>query len=317
MARVLITGGAGFIGSHLALRCLENGDSVHAIVRPETSLDRLRGFEDRLTLYRFDAGDKDCLASCFAEAKPQQVFHCATRTRWNDETDFADAFGSVEQDLVNLLALLAAAETARPAPQVMIRVGSLAEYGPGPAPFSESQREMPINAYAAGLVAGTHYAQMLQPRLSFPVVTARLALVYGPHQSEDFLVPSLIRRCLAGQPTTLRRPNDRRDLIYIDDAVDALVRLGTAPPPAVGIVNVATGIAPTMGEVAATIVDLTGAEGTMIKSGSGETGGRGVVDLRGSPALLRDLMGWQARISLSDGLKTTVAWYREQQQAAH
>jgi len=316
MARVLITGGAGFIGSHLALRCLENGDSVHAIVRPGTSLDRLRGFEDRLSLHRFDVGDGERLGDFFAEAKPQQVFHCATRTRWNPGAGLADAFGSVERDLVNLLTLLAVAEAAQPGPQVMIRVGSLAEYGPGPAPFVESQRELPINAYAAGLVAGTHYAQMLQPRLSFPVITVRLALVYGPRQSEDFLVPSLIRRCLAGRATTLNRPDDRRDLIHIDDAVDALIRLGAAPPPDIGIVNVATGIAPTMREVAETIIELTGAKSAMVKS-AGRGAGSGVADLRGSPALLRDLMGWEARTSLTDGLKSTVAWYRKQQQTAH
>jgi len=310
----MITGGAGFLGSHLALHCLNRGDSVHLVVRPGSPLDRLKGFEDRLALHRFDTGDKERLGDCFAEAKPEQVFHFASRTRWNEEAGFGDAFGSVNQDLINLLTLLATANVARPAPQVVIRAGSLAEYGPGATPFLESQREMPISAYAAALVAGTHYAQMLQPRLSFPVITGRLALVYGLHQSEDFLVPSLIRRCFAGQPSTLRRPDDRRDLLYIEDAIDALIRLGSAPPPGAGIVNIATGMAPTMREVAELVVRLTGADKALLKLSEQEDA-NGVADLRGSTALLRNLTGWEARVPLSDGLKSTVASYRDRQTA--
>lgn len=314
MARVLITGGAGFIGSHLALRCLNRGDSVHVIVRPGSSLDRLQKFEDRLTVHWFDVGDNNLLSHCFAEAKPQQVYHLAVRTGWKDETRLAVAFGSVKRDLVNLLTLLATADQARPAPQVVMRAGSLAEYGPGSTPFLESQREMPITAYAAALVAGTHYSQMLQPRLSFPVITGRLALVYGPGQSEDFLLPMLIRRCLAGQPSTLWRPDDRRDLLHIDDAIDALLRLGEAPPPGVGIVNIATGFAPTMREMAALVVRATGADNSLIEFSKSRSA-KGVVDLRGSTVLLRDLMGWQAIIPLPEGIDRTVAWYRDRQAA--
>lgn len=312
MARVLITGAAGFIGSHLASACLDRGYSVHAVIRPGSPHHRLRGIKNRLCLHQFDIADRERLSECFAEAKPEQVFHLATRTKWKDETDFADAFGSVTDDLVNLLTLLATAEAARPAPRVVVRAGSLAEYGPGPTPFQESQREMPVNSYAAALVAGTHYAQMLQPRLSFPVITGRLALLYGPGQSEDFLVPRLIHHCLAGQSTTILRPEDRRDLMHVEDAVDALLRLAAAPPPGLGVVNIATGIAPKMAEVADLVVHSTDADSAVVELGDEGAEG-GVADLCGSPALLKDLTGWEARISLSEGVDQTVAWYRNLQ----
>ena len=311
MAQVLITGAAGFIGSHLASLCLDRGHSVHAIVRTGTSLYRLREIEDRLTLHQFDVGDRKRLGECFAEVEPEQVFHLATRTRWKEEAEFADVFGSVTEDLVNLVTLLITAEKARPVPLVVIRAGSLAEYGPGPTPFRESQRELPIDSYTAALVAGTHYAEMLQPRLSFPVITGRLALVYGPGQTEDFLLPRLIRHCLAGQPTKVLRPEDRRDLLHVDDAVNALCHLASEPPPGLGVVNIATGIAPRMAEVADLVTHSTGANDALITLGDGETA-RGITNLCGSTTLLRDLTGWEASIALPDGIDRTVAWYRTQ-----
>ena len=87
----------------------------------------------------------------------------------------------------------------------MIRAGSLAEYGLAPLPTREEAREEPVTVYGASLVAATHFVGALQSRLPFSVATARLALVYGPSQSIDYLVPLLITRCLAGKNSIVNR----------------------------------------------------------------------------------------------------------------
>lgn len=310
MARVLITGGAGFIGSHLVARCIEQGDTVHVIARPETCLQRLQPLSGAYTLHILRLCDGPALRICFAQARPDQVFHLAARTRREMEPALADAVDSINEDLLDLIGLLATAAETQSPPRVLIRTGSLAEYGPSPAPYLESQREMPLTPYSAALVAGAHYAQMLQPRLSFPVITARLALIYGPGQSEDFLVPGLIRRCLAHEPSKIRRPRHRRDLLHVEDAVDALCRLGSTPLLGGGIVNIATGVAPTMYETAQLILNATRADPSLIEYDWAEVED-GIPDFRASPAKAHDLLGWSARIALPEGIDRTVAWFRD------
>lgn len=171
-------------------------------------------------------------------------------------------------------------------------------------------REAPVNAYGAELTAAAHLVGALQRRLSFPVVTARLALVYGAFQSTAYLLPWLITRCLAGEPSVVRHPEDRRDLIYVDDAVDGLLCLADAQTPGGTIVNIATGFAPSMREVARLIVAETGADPSLIEYGAA-SGSSGIPDFRADTALARNLMSWTASTPLAEGLIRTVAWYRE------
>src|SRR3546814_16839953 len=100
------------------------------------------------------------------------------------------------------------AEQDRP-PRAVVRTGSIAEYGTGPLPYREDQHEEPETPYAVTHVIGTEQLRRLASILPFPVVTVRLALVSGPGQSEDFLLPAMIRRVLEGKPLTVTPPAHR------------------------------------------------------------------------------------------------------------
>jgi UDP-glucose 4-epimerase len=307
LSRVLIVGGAGFIGSHLARHCIARGDDVHVVIRSQTNLWRLADIQAKVIFHCLDLRDRDALDRCFAEAKPEEVYHLAVQLRWQPEKNFSDVHRSVNIDVLNLITLLAAASAANPLPRVIVRAGSLAEYGDGPVPFMESQRENPLTSYAAALTACTHCAQMLQPRLPFMILSARLALTYGPTQSHGFLIPALIRNCLAGEQTRIHRPDDRRDLIYVTDVVEALCRLARSGLPGGRVVNIATGIAPSMREVAGLVTGITGANPALIKivhsSDFASESNNGSANICGSTALACKLLGWEASITLSEGLQ--------------
>lgn len=304
--RSLVTGAAGFIGSHLVSRLVARGDEVHVVVRPETAFDRLRGVTGAIVVHKLNLADGPALSDCLNAAAPEHVYHLATQTRASAEPGFDTALRTIREDQANLITLLATMANMPVPPAAFVRTGTIAEYGRAPLPYREYEREEPVSPYGASMVAGTHYIQMLEAVLPFPVITARLALVYGAGQSEEFLVPALIRACLEGRNMLVRRPCDRRDLLYIDDAVDALVRLAENPPPGCSILNIATGTAPTMREVAGLVIAATGADPSLVEfdemgSAAGES------ELRAATGRAKALIGWSAAMPLDKGIARTVA----------
>ncbi|HEV7307799.1 NAD(P)-dependent oxidoreductase [Ensifer sp.] len=308
MSRILITGAAGFIGSHMTRICVDAGHEVHVIVRPGTEDSRLDAVDGAFVRHNFDLQSEDAIRRCLSDAAPEIVFHLAARPRRREEAELNDAKAGIREHLNAVLGLLGAAGAARHPPKKIIRTGSLAEYGVAQAPYEEDSREIPVNAYGAELTAATHLIGGLQARLPFPVITARLALVFGPMQSTQFAIPQLIEHCLSAQRSVVHHPSDRRDLLYVDDVVEALLRVAEAPT-STRLVNIATGIAPSMREIARLIVEHTGADPALIEYGAdGVTGG--IPDFRASPARVKDLFGWSARVPLAEGFTRTVAWHR-------
>lgn len=307
--RTLIIGGAGFIGSHLAARCIEAGDDVHVLARETSALDRLTGMEADIAVHRVSLADAKALAACLDEVQPDRIFHMAAATQLRTSSGIDQALDSIDEDLGGFLRLLKVAAAMDRPPEVVIRTGSIAEYGNGPAPSCEEQREAPLTSYAAALVAGTHYARMLQPYLPFSLVTARLALVYGPDQSEDFLIPALIASCLHERRFTVERPRDRRDFIHIDDVVDGLRVLAERFPADGGVFNISTGVAPTVDEVMRLIVECTAADADLIEIRDAAAHDD-VTVLCSSPDRMHAATGWRARINIVDGIRDCVTRYR-------
>lgn len=312
MSRIFITGGAGFIGSHLAGACLAEGHEVHVVVRPESNDERLWRFGGDIVRHSFDLQSDLALKRCLAEVLPEIVFHLAARPRRPTNLELTDVKDGIREHLQGLANLLVTAANLKTPPKKVIRAGSLAEYGLAPSPYREDVREVPFTVYGAELTAATHLISGLQSHLPFPVITARLALVYGSYQSTEYLVPRLIRQCLAEKPSIVRHPQDRRDLLHVDDVVDALRAIASAPMVNAPVVNIASGVAPTMREVAQLIVKLTDQDPNLVEYGSDHQSS-GVADLRGSTDLAHRLFGWRARVPLHEGIERTVQWYRDLQ----
>ena len=298
--RVVITGGTGFIGSRLAASHVAAGDEVLAIIRPR-GLVPGRVLPPGVASARIHLEDSEALEKCLQSARPTIVYHLASDTGRDAGMPHASKVHRLTGDLHNLLTLLSAASEVKP--KVFVRAGSLVEYGDGPVPSRESQREQPLTPYATAMVAGAHYARMLQSDLPFPVLTARLGLPYGPWQSDAFLVPWLIQRCLAGERSEVRHPSRRRDLIYVDDVVDGLRALAGGSLAGGSIVNLCTGVAPTMSEVAGLILEATGANPALVSFDNRAASGSGIAIVQGSPDLARATLGWTANTNLRDGLR--------------
>ena len=195
-------------------------------------------------------------------------------------------------------------------PTRFIRLGGLEEYGHGPLPYDESQREDPSSPYSASQVATTYYCQMLQKHLGFSILTLRPALVYGPAQSLKFLIPSLITHCLQGKDFELASETNGRDLLYIDDLIEGLVRSTGCPDVAGEVINLGSGKEYKNQYVADEILRLLG-NGIRLKLGIAAKRSVEIPHLRCRNEKALSLLQWKPQVSLEEGLPQTIEWYRK------
>jgi nucleoside-diphosphate-sugar epimerase len=309
-ATVLISGGTGFLGSHLVRRVTGLGARVQLLVRTASSLDRVADVQPVPDFTRIELDDAAGLGACVRAVRPDFVFLAAgsTSDRGRDHSGEAAAGRSYEANVIGTRRVLESISAEAPAAKV-IRIGSLAEYGVGPLPFREDQREQPASPYAASQVAATHLGQALHRQMGLQVATMRVALTYGPAQSTSFLIPSLIMACLEGRPFDLASASHTRDLIFVDDVMDALVAAALAGGLAGEVVNIGSGREYRIGDVAAMIVRLTGA-GIELRPSRTAAVGTEVQRLVCDSERARQLLEWQARTPIEEGLERTIAWYR-------
>ena len=308
--RILVTGGAGFIGSHLARRLLGEGHEVQLLHRPNSNRDRIADFISDVRLWEGDLLDVHSLNNVLQSAQPQVIYHLAGDSSLRHlDPALANVTESIERNIRSSINLLVAAQRCSSGLQLIVRLGGFEEYGRSAVPYLESQREEPVSPYSASQVAVTHYLQMLAPRLNYRAVTVRPALVYGPAQSSDFFIPALIEHCLRGQDFSIRSGDQGRDLLYVDDLVEALVRLLYVSLPSGEIVNVGSGREYLIADVAAKIVQLSGAKIRLVENR--QESADGVAHLYGSIDKAKRLLNWIPAIELDEGLVRTIDSFRK------
>jgi UDP-glucose 4-epimerase len=309
--RILVTGGAGFIGSHLVRRLIQDGYEVHVLHRPQGDLRRLPPTTMGWRGWPCDLRDTSQITALLQEIRPQAVFHLAGDANLRHfDSALAGVLDSIERNLRTSMNLIVAAANLRmPELSVLVRVGGLEEYGRGPLPYTESQREDPVSPYSASQVAVTHYLQMLAARVPFRTVTIRPALIYGPGQATTFLIPALIDACRRNQESfRIATGGQGRDLLHVDDLVEALVRLLTVAVPAGEIINIGAEREYLMADVATAIVRLAKSNIRLVVNNEARPGQ--IEHLYCSCKKARDLLGWRPAIDLETGLRRTIDAYR-------
>ena len=308
--RALVTGGTGFVGSHLVHRLVNDGVIVHVLVRPDSSLWRIEDVVSELTLWRGDLTDFPSLERCVAGSKPDVVFHLGGGSfgrPWGADLNEIDSI--IEVNVKGTLNLLRAIHKSQLHLKRFVRTGGLLEYGDGPLPFDETQRELPASAYPASQAATTMLLNALYQQLTFPVITLRLASVYGPARSADFFLPSLVIHCLEGRDFEMTAGEQMWDLIYVDDVIDAYVKVVQADIDTGEIINIGTGEAFKLREVAEIIVGKTESEKLLKIGALPEQAGK-IRHLQCRIGKAKKLLGWSPTTSLDIGLERTIAWYR-------
>ena len=314
MAKTLITGVAGFIGSSIARALVAEGAEVRGIDNLSTgkmgNLESLRGRID----FR-EADIQDAVAISEACAGVDYVFHEAAIP--SVPMSVADPVGTNGPNLNGTLAVLEAARKA--GVKRLVYAASSAAYGDAPElPKTEEMLPAPISPYAVQKVAGEHYLASYARVYGLETVALRYFNVFGPMQDPTSQYSGVLARfismMLAGEtPVIFGDGSTSRDFVYIDNVVSANLKAARAGSGASGrVFNVATGQRTTLLEAYAEVKRITGYTGEVQFKPEREG------DIRHSLAdisLAREMLGYTVVADFRHGLEKTIAWYAEQMQA--
>jgi UDP-glucose 4-epimerase len=302
MARVLVTGGAGFIGSHLVDRLVARGDDV--LVLDDLSL----GDPARVQGARLLAGRVQDIARYRADlAGVTRIFHLAALISGYDSLHAPDAY--IDANVTGTLRLL---EVTQHLPGVrVIFASSSTVYGNRPEPVRhESDVPAPITVYAASKLVGEHLLAMYAPLYGYGHVSLRLFNVYGPRQNPDHPYANVTCKfaCAAARGLPVQLYGDgrqTRDFVYVDDVVDAL--LAVEPAAAQPVYNVGTGQDAAIADLLA-LAERAGGESLEVER-KGEWP-NDIRAIRADASRLTAETGWRPRVDLATGLARTVEWFR-------
>ncbi|HEX7525199.1 MAG TPA: NAD(P)-dependent oxidoreductase [Gaiellaceae bacterium] len=298
---ILVAGAGGFIGSHLVRALAARGDSVHALVRPGTSLARLEDLVDRIAVHRVDACDQEALHDCLRAVRPAAVVN-AVKSRPNRDRPLSAVYDNV-MAAANLLVSAADSGCAR-----FVQLGSSTEYEARPGRLDESTPLRPTSVHGATKAAASQICQALAAELGVRLVVLRPFQVYGPWDAPSHLVPAAIAAALDDRELVLA-PRGRRDWIFISDVIEACLLTLDAGLDGEDL-NLGSGRQWRNEEVVETIGRLSGRR---IRVRLDEHAGRpwDRDDWRADSSKAGALLGWKPRHDLASGLEATIAWEHE------
>lgn len=304
--RVLVTGAGGFIGSHLVRRLVAEGAQVQALLKKEESTWRLEDILDRLDVCEADITDLPSLQSVFSRFNPQVIFHLAALVDASRSWDLV-----VPMATTNVLGTVNLLTALKHSPfEMFVNTSSSEEYGDALSPCREDQRELPLSPYSFSKLSITHFCQMAVKAFDLPITTVRLFPTYGPLQESAMFIPSAIKGLLVEKEFSMSPGEQKREFNYVDDVVEAYLKVAVCSDARGEVLNVGSGIPYRVREVIDIIQKLTGDGGTVNVGALPYRKGEGMESFCDN-LKLRQLTGWSPRVSLEEGLRLTVEWYKK------
>ena len=300
MKRVLLTGANGFVGRHCLPVLLARGYEVHAVsLRSEAPTATL----PEVHPHKADLLDESQVSALLAEVRPTHLLHCAWYAVPGKYWTAAENFRWVEAGQHLLKAF------AEQGGQRVVGVGSCAEYDWHQGHCSELATPLrPVSTYGSCKHAFQLMLTAFCKQAGLGAAWGRLFFLYGPHESRERLVASVIRSILREEPALCSHGRQIRDFLYVRDAADALVAL--LDSDVLGPVNIASGVPVAVLEVVQEIAHQL-ERPNLVRLGALPTSENEPPLLLADVARLRDEVGWSPWYDLAKGLAETITWWKQ------
>ena len=305
--RAIVTGGAGFIGSHVADALLARGDEVHVL--DNLASGRRENVDPRAELVEADIRDAVAVGELFERVRPEVCFHFAAQADVRVSVDRPDF--DCEVNVLGTIRILEASR--RQGARVVLASTGGAIYGECERPAPEDSPRRPLAPYGASKLAAEEYLATYDRLHGGGHVALRFGNVYGPRQDPhgEAGVVAIFLGLLAqgGTPRIFGDGRQTRDYVYVGDVVRATLAAAGRPG---GVLNVGTGYETSVLELFDACCRAAGArvEAGFAPARDGELA-RSVLD----PTLAGRELGFRAETSLDDGLRATWEWIREKERA--
>ncbi len=295
--RVLITGASGFIGRHLYTRLTEQGLDCVGISR--TGMPSLG-------IIAADLRDAEVIHRIINDVQPNVIFHLAAVV--NSTRDYGTAVQCLQSNTTGTLNLLRASEHLRGVRLVLASTEEV--YGKNRSPFRERQLPRPPSSYAISKLAAEHLCTYHATQHNATTVVLRIGTTYGPGQSKTRYIPRLVLSALSGNELELNSGRKRRDYVFIDDVVRALVLASqVALRHRSTTINIGGGRAITLTEFAKLIIKSANSTSEIrygVVAERHDEAHEWLMDLQKA----RRMLGWQPETEVEAGIETLVSYTR-------
>lgn len=308
--KVLVTGGAGFIGSHLVDRLVELESNVTVI--DNFSSGKREHISKKAKLIELDIRNYRALKSAVFKVKPEVVFHLAANATTKESAmGWLDPKFDYEVNAIGTLNIFMALVEAGITPRV-VYASSGAVYGEAEyIPMDEEHPTIPISPYGVSKLAGEKYALAYQKEYGIPITNMRIFNSYGPRQPR-YIMFDILKK-LKQDPTKLEvigTGEQRRDFIYVADTVGAFIL--AVEKDAIGkTFNIASGVAISVRELVDKILKLLNLKGVTRVQYTGKSWKGDIQKLIPAISRVKRELGFRAKISLDEGLAKLIEWFEK------
>jgi len=301
----LITGASGFIGSVLLRRLVKEKQNIHLILRKNAKTWRINDLLESVTVHHSDLSDTRKLTKIVKIVNPSVIYHLATNGAYSDQNQ-PDLI--IQTNILGTFNLLKACNTVKY--QLFVNTGSSSEYGFKKFAMRENDILEPASYYAVTKCAQTLLCSHIAKQEKKPIVTIRPFSVYGPYEEPKRFIPTLMKALFLKEPMNLVSPKTARDQIYVEDMVDAYLKIDELKHNPGEYFNIGTGVQSTIKETVEAAIKVTN-KNTSFKWGSMKGRNWDTSNWVADISKAKQLLNWTPKTNLETGLKLTWDWFKK------
>jgi nucleoside-diphosphate-sugar epimerase len=298
--KVLIIGGTGFIGTHLISRLIKDNYKIDCILHNS----KKKIINKNIKYFKLDLTNNYLIKKKLRKKYDYVINLMGYIDHSNSLNSSNYILNAHFFTLINIVNFFLRNKNIKS----FINIGSSDEYGQKPAPQNELMRESPETFYSLGKTYSTHYLQMMYKLFKFPCIIIRLFIAYGPLQSDERLIPYVIKSCLKNKKFYIKNGNTIRDFCFIDDVVNAIIILMKSKNCYGNIFNLGHGKGSKISKLVKIIQNYCkGGKVVFIKNFSfKKEENKKIANI----SKIKKFTKWRPKVNLNEGLKKTINYYK-------